>query len=210
MYEIHTSAGDGRPAAKGTMNNSFFALVFRQKYIKRWGLMRNLREESLAEHASETAILTHALCSIGNLVFGKNYNTDRAVTLALFHDIGEVYTGDLPTPIKYFSQEMRQNYKDIEENAAEALLAHLPAELVPTYRPLLSGEDDPLYPLVKAADKLAALIKCLEEEKSGNCEFSAAKKATLEAITALHSKEADYFVGHFLPAFSLSLDEMQS
>ena len=119
------------------MNNSFFALIFRQKYIKRWGLMRNLREESLAEHALETALLTHALCTIGNRFFGKAYNTDRAVTLAVFHDTCEVYTGDLPTPIKYYSEEMRSNYKAIEQNAAEGLLSHLPEELQPVYRPLL-------------------------------------------------------------------------
>lgn len=192
------------------MNNSFYALIFRQKYIKRWGLMRNLRDESLAEHACDTAILTHALAAIGNRYLDKHYDTERAVTLALFHDTGEVYTGDLPTPIKYYSAEMRDNYKTIEKNAVEALLCHLPEELVPEYRPLLLGDSDPLYRLVKAADKLSALIKCIEEEKSGNSEFSAAKASTLAAIEALQCEEADYFVKHFLPAFSLTLDEMQS
>ena len=160
------------------MNNSFYALIFRQKYIKRWGLMRNSRDESLAEHASETAILTHALCTIGNKYFAKDYDTERAVTLALFHDTTEVYTGDLPTPIKYFSSEMRDNYKMIEKNAQETLLSHLPEELRPDYNALLDSDDDPLHRLVKAADKLAALIKCIEEEKSGNPEFSAAKTST--------------------------------
>lgn len=192
------------------MNNSFYALIFRQKYIKRWGLMRNSTDESLAEHACETAILTHALATIGNKYFGKSYDIDRAVTLAVFHDTCEVYTGDLPTPIKYFSEEMRENYKAIEKNAANVLLSHLPEELRPDYRALLEGDEDPLYRLVKAADKLAALVKCIEEEKSGNTEFTAAKVSTLESIESMHMEEADYFIKEFLPAFTLTLDEMQS
>ncbi len=191
------------------MNNSFFALIFRQKYIKRWGLMHNLRDESLAEHSSETAILAHALATIGNTYFKKNYNVERAVTLALFHDIPEVYTGDLPTPIKYFSDEMRENYKLIEENAVNALISHLPTELAPQYKELLSADGDELYRIVKAADKLSALIKCIEEEKSGNYEFSAAKAATLASLERMGSEEADYFIEHFLPSFTLTLDEMQ-
>lgn len=200
----------GKRAKHNAMNTSFYALIFRQKYIKRWGLMRNLRDESLAEHACDTALLTHALATIGNRFFGQQYDTEHAVTLALFHDTSEVYTGDLPTPIKYYSADMRENYKTVEKNAVEALLSHLPEELIPTYRPLLAADEDPLYRLVKAADKLSALIKCIEEEKSGNTEFSAAKKATLSSIEALGCQEADYFVTHFLPAFSLTLDEMQS
>ena len=192
------------------MNNSFYALIFRQKYIKRWGLMRNSTDESLAEHACETAILTHALATIGNKYFGKSYDIERAVTLAVFHDTCEVYTGDLPTPIKYFSEEMRENYKAIEKNAANVLLSHLPEELRPDYRALLEGDEDPLYRLVKAADKLAALVKCIEEEKSGNTEFTAAKVSTLESIESMHMEEADYFIKEFLPAFTLTLDEMQS
>ena len=192
------------------MNNSFFALIFRQKYIKRWGLMRNSTDESLAEHASETAILTHALATLGNKYFGKSYDIERAVTLAVFHDTCEVYTGDLPTPIKYFSEEMRENYKAIEKNAANVLLSHLPEELRPDYRALLEGDEDPLYRLVKAADKLAALVKCIEEEKSGNTEFTAAKVSTLASIESMHMEEADYFIREFLPAFTLTLDEMQS
>lgn len=192
------------------MNNSFYALIFRQKYIKRWGLMRNSRDESLAEHAAETAMLTHALATIGNTYFAKDYNVERAVTLALFHDTTEVYTGDLPTPIKYFSSEMRDNYKMIEKNAQDVLLSHLPEELRPNYMPLLDSDGDPLYRLVKAADKLAALIKCIEEEKSGNPEFSAAKEATLQSLADMKLCEADYFVEHFLPSFSLTLDAMQS
>lgn len=193
------------------MNNSFYALVFRQKHIKRWGLMRNLREESLAEHSAQTAMLAHALALIGNRYFGESYDTDRAALLALFHDTAEVYTGDLPTPVKYFSPEMRENYRAIEQNAVSALLCHLPGELVPDYEKILNENgDEKLAKLVKAADKLSALIKCLEEEKGGNTEFSAAGRSTEQALARLECKEADYFIRHFLPSFSLTLDEMQN
>lgn len=192
------------------MNNSFYALIFRQKFIKRWSLMRNLREESLAEHSSETAVLAHALATIGNRIFHRSYDVERVVTLAVFHDMTEVYTGDLPTPIKYYSEEMRNNYKTVEKNACRALLSHLPAEFRDTYRELLDSDDDPLHPIVKAADKLSALIKCIEEVQGGNREFASAEQVTLESIRAMHLPEADYFLTHFLPAFRLSLDEMQA
>lgn len=194
------------------MNNSFYALIFRQKHIRRWGLMRNLREESLAEHSAQTAVLAHALALIGNRFFGENYDAERAAVLALFHDTTEVYTGDLPTPIKYFSPEMRENYREIEKSALYALLRHLPDELAQDYENILdfSGQDDKkLEKLVKAADKLSALIKCLEEEKGGNSEFLAAARSTKNALLSLGCKEAEYFVDQFLPTFLLTLDEMQ-
>lgn len=194
------------------MNNSFYALIFRQKHIRRWGLMRNLREESLAEHSAQTAVLAHALALIGNRFFGENYDAERATVLALFHDTTEVYTGDLPTPIKYFSPEMRENYREIEKSALCALLRHLPDELAQDYENILdfSGQDDKkLEKLVKAADKLSALIKCLEEEKGGNSEFLAAARSTKNALLSLGCKEAEYFVDQFLPTFLLTLDEMQ-
>ena len=171
--------------------------------------MRNLREESLAEHAGETAILAHALATIGNEIFDKQYDVGRAVTLAVFHDATEVFTGDLPTPIKYYSDDMRKNYKTVEKNACDALLSHLPAPFAPIYRDLLDADDDPLHPIVKAADKLSALIKCIEELAGGNREFASAELVTMEAIRAMKLPEADYFLENFLPAFRLSLDEMQ-
>ena len=146
-------------------NNSFYALVFRQKYIKRWGLMRNTLPENLSEHAMEAAVLAHALALIGNEFFKKNYNPDRIATLALFHDVPEVYTGDLPTPVKYFDHNTRDSYQNIEDQAIASLLAKLPAPLRGTYKELFAGGSDEEHRLVKAADKLCAYIKCVEEEK---------------------------------------------
>ena len=190
--------------------NSFFALLFRQKYIERWGLMRNTTPESLAEHTAEAAVIAHALAVIGNTHFGKHYDADHIATLALFHDATEVLTGDLPTPIKYFSPEMRRNYALIEEEATNKLLSKLPASLRPTYAALLSheSEDDDVRRLLKVADKLCAYIKCLTEEASGNREFHSAK-ATIEAeLDGIESEELTYFRTHFLDAFSLTIDEM--
>lgn len=189
-------------------NNGFYALVFRQKYIRRWGLMRNAREETLSEHASECAVLAHALALIGNRFFGKNYDADRAATLALFHDVPEVYTGDLPTPIKYFDEHSKEAYDAVEGQAIEALLSKLPAELRPEYEKIFT-EDEVLTPLVKAADKLCAYLKCLEETRSGNRDFAAAEKKTYEKLTSLHCEELDYFLVHILPSFDLTLDEIK-
>ncbi len=190
--------------------NSFFAILFRQKYILRWGLMRNTTPESLSEHSSETAFVAHALAVIGNRVFGKAYDPDRVATLALFHDVPEVFTGDLPTPIKYFSSEMRSEYGKIEEQAVERLLTALPEEFREEYRAYLAPAeaDAESLKLVKAADRLCAYIKCLIEETCGNREFENAKKATEKKLDALECEELAYFREHFLPAFTLTLDEM--
>ena len=189
-------------------NNGFYALVFRQKYIRRWGLMRNAREETLSEHACECAVLAHALALIGNRCFGKKYDADRAATLALFHDVPEVYTGDLPTPIKYFDERSKDAYDAVESQAIEALLSKLPAELRPDYEGIFA-EDETLTPLVKAADKLCAYLKCLEETRSGNRDFAAAEKKTYEKLVSLHCEELDYFLEHILPSFDLTLDEIK-
>jgi 5'-deoxynucleotidase len=188
--------------------SNFYALLFRQKYIKRWGLMRNVTEENLAEHSAETAIMTHALASIGNAVFGMHYDIGKAVVLALFHDAPEVVTGDLPTPIKYFNPQIRTSYAEIEENAVGLLLDKLPPELRPEYEPLLSDGEPDLHLLVKAADKLCAYIKCVEEEKSGNPEFRQARITVLKALEAIDSRELKWFREHLLPAFELTLDEI--
>ena len=180
--------------------NSFFAILFRQKYSLRWGLMRNTTPESLSEHSSETAFVAHALAVIGNRVFGKAYDPDRVATLA----------GDLPTPIKYFSSEMRSEYGKIEEQAVERLLTALPEEFREEYRAYLAPAeaDAESLKLVKAADRLCAYIKCLIEETCGNREFENAKKATEKKLDALECEELAYFREHFLPAFTLTLDEM--
>lgn len=193
------------------MSSSFFALAFRQKYIKRWGLMRNVAEESLSEHATDVCVLTHALAVIGNTYFDKNYDVGRAVCCALFHDLPEVYTGDMPTPVKYFNDTTKSSYKNVEKAAVNLLLEKLPAELAPVYGDLLRFEEtDPeLKSLVKCADKLAALIKCIEEERSGNREFVRARAATEKALSDMDCPELSYFMENILPSFDMTLDEMQ-
>lgn len=190
--------------------SSFYALVFRQKYIKRWGLMRNTTPENLSEHANEVAVITHALCEIGNRLFEKDYDSAKAVLLALYHDVPEVYTGDLPTPIKYFDRSSKESYNAVEDCAISSLLQKIPKELRPAYEPLF--HHDPQLPearIVKAADKLCAYIKCIEEEKCGNTEFAHAKKSTAEALSKMDLPELNWFMTHILPTFSLTIDEMQ-
>ena len=189
---------------------NFFALAFRQKYIERWQLMRSTIPDSLSTHVCEVAMLTHALAELGNTLCGQSYDTGKAVLLALYHDLPEVLTGDLPTPVKYFSPEMRENYKQIEAHATEQLLDKLPDPLKAVYAPLLAPAeaDGTLCKLVKAADKLSALIKCMEEEKGGNAEFGRAKEETLRALSAMQCPEAELFCTYFLPAFSKTLDEL--
>ncbi len=191
-------------------NYSFYALVFRQKYIKRWGLMRNTLPENLSEHAMETSVLAHALALIGNEYFEKNYNPDRIATLALFHDVPEVYTGDLPTPVKYFDSNTRDSYQHIEDQAIASLLAKLPEALRPIYKSLFTGGNEEEHRLVKAADKLCAYIKCVEEEKCGNTEFLSAKAATAKSLAAMDCPELQWFMENLLSTFTMTLDEMQA
>lgn len=193
------------------MTNSFFSLLFRQKYITRWGLMKNTSPENLAEHATDVALLAHALCTIGNRVYGKNYDSDHAATLALFHDVPEVFTGDLPTPIKYYSEESKRNYAEIEEQYVSGMLSDLPEELRSEYTPIFTheNEDPDLLRLVKTADKLAAYIKCVEETNAGNRDFASALKSTEQALDRMKCPELEYFMERFLPAFGMTLDEMQ-
>lgn len=190
--------------------NSFFALLFRQKYITRWGLMRSVTPESLAEHTAEVALIAHALAIIGNTYYGKSYNADRAASLALYHDAPEVFTGDLPTPIKYFSPETKKDYDEIEKHSIERLLKRLPAELKEEYSSLLvpTESDCEEMKLVKIADKLCAYIKCLTEEAAGNREFIAARRSTEALLDGIDSLELKYFRENLLEAFSLSLDEI--
>lgn len=192
------------------MSYNFFPLVFRQKHIIRWGLMRNVTPETLSQHSYETAVIAHALALIGNEYFGKNYNAERAVTLALFHDAAEVFTGDLPTPVKYYNGDIRTTYSAIEENAKDQLISKLPDALKGIYDGILSQDDSPeLKRLVKIADVLTAYIKCIEEEKSGNNEFTDAKYSTEKKLETYRCDELDFFMKNFLPSFSKSLDELQ-
>lgn len=189
--------------------NHFFAYLFRMKYIKRWGLMRNASEENLEEHTLEVALLAHALASIRRDVLGIPCDPERVAAAAMFHDASEILTGDLPTPVKYMTAELTGAYREIEHAAEEKLLSFLPQELCGTYRTLFALAHDPeVYPLVKAADRLAAYIKCVEELKSGNAEFRRAAEQTMASIRAMELPELTYFLAHFLPSFELTLDEM--
>ena len=189
------------------MENSFFAILFRQKYIKRWGLMRNTTDENLSEHSAETAFVAHALALIGNKIYGKNYDANNIAVMALYHDAAEIYTGDLPTPVKYYSEEMRKNYKQIEAAAEKILVSHLPTEFREIYGDIISGASGEDKILIKAADKICALIKCIEEGKSGNSEFASAEKATRASLEKMDCPEANYFMKEFLPAFLETIDE---
>ncbi len=192
--------------------SSFYALVFRQKYIQRWGLMRNAIPESLAVHSSECAILTHALATIGNKIFGKDYDVGKAVTMALFHDVPEVFTGDMPTPVKYANPEIRSQFASIEAQSTKSLIDKLPVELRDEYSSIFASVDgdEKHRPLVKAADRLCAYIKCIDEKRFGNCEFSGAMAGIEKRLAESDMPELSYFMEYFLPAFTLTLDEQQS
>ena len=187
----------------------FYALLSRMKYILRWGLMRQSRPENLSEHTAETAVLAHALAVIGNRRLGRRYDEGQAVLYALYHDCSEIITGDLPTPIKYENDSIRTAYKAVEQKAARRLGRLLPPDLREAYQPYLEGPQGELARLVKAADKLSALIKCMEEEAAGNREFLRAKEASLASLAALGLPEAEIFLQECLPSYGLSLDELK-
>jgi 5'-deoxynucleotidase len=178
------------------------------KNITRWSLMRNSFSENVQEHSLMTAVIAHCLAVIRRDVLCLDTNPDRVAVKALFHDASEIFTGDLPTPVKYFDPEMVLAYKRIESVASNKLLSALPAEMRPAYQPLLTNDDELESNLVRAADKLAAYIKCLEEQKAGNPEFNRAAEQTLSKLNSLKLKEVEYFIEHFIPAFELSLDDM--
>ncbi len=191
------------------MNNTFFAMVSRMKYIDRWALMRNTEKESLDSHSKEVAVIAHALAVIGNKRFGKSYNADRAAVLGLYHDAHEIITGDMPTPVKYDNEELTNAFKAVENAANDKLISKLPEDLQDVFSCLLTGDEDKeLKPLIKAADKLSALIKCIDERKAGNTEFSEAEAATRKRILEANVPEADVFLDEFIPAYELTLDRL--
>ena len=192
------------------MNYSFFAMISRMKYIDRWALMRNTERESLDSHSKEVAVIAHALAVIGNKRFGKAYNPDRAAVLGLYHDAHEIITGDMPTPVKYQNDDILVAFKAVEVSANEKLLNKLPEDLREEFASLLTGEneDEELLVLIKAADRLSALIKCIEERKAGNTEFKEAEKSTLKRIKKMDIPEADVFLNEFLPAYEQTLDTL--
>ncbi len=189
--------------------NRFFAILSRMKYINRWGLMRNTIKENLSEHSLDTAFIAHALAVIRNKRFGGNINAERCALLAMYHDATEILTGDLPTPIKYFDPEIKTAYDKVEKNATDRMITYLPKDMQEDFRPLFEKdpEDAELWKLVKAADKISALIKCIEERKMGNVDFSQAERSTLELIHKLDCSEAEVFINEFLPSYDLTLDE---
>ena len=187
----------------------FFAFLNRMKYIKRWSLMRSVREENIMEHSQQVAVIAHALALINNKIFGGDINVNEVVLLSQYHEVGEVITGDLPTPIKYFNPEIKSAYKDLEKNACEKLLNMLPENLRPEYEKyIVPNEDSPEYRLVKCADRLSAYLKCVEEVKAGNSEFKKAKTSIGNELKSLKCAEVDYYLKEFAPAFDLTLDEL--
>ena len=191
------------------MSHSFFAYIARMRYIGRWGLMRNTLQENIQEHSHMVAVLAHALAVIRRDKFGGTVDPGHVAAVALYHDATEIFTGDLPTPVKYANPDIQAAYKAIEQNAADRLTATLPEELRPSFSGLLSETDPQVTNLVKAADKLSAYLKCLEELKAGNLEFQSAANQTLEALNEYDLPELTYFMEHFLPAFQLTLDELE-
>ena len=191
------------------MDSNFFALISRMRYIERWSLMRNSIHENIQEHSHMVSVIAHALGVIRRDVYGIPCDPEACATVALYHDASEILTGDLPTPIKYHDEEIMSAYRRVETIASEKLLGMLPQELQAAFEPVLVGETQrELHPIVKAADKLSAYIKCIEERKAGNNEFLNAEKQTLAAIHAYNLPEAEYFIEHFIPAFEKTLDEL--
>ena len=191
--------------------NDFFAFTSRTKYINRWALMRNTRHETLSEHSAEVAQLCYALAVIGNQRLGKDYKCERAALLGLYHDTPEIITGDLPTPVKYYSKETKEAYKSVEKNATKQLLSMLPEDLLPSYDSLFKkkNEDKELWKLVKAADKISGYLKCVEERKAGNSEFCEAEDKLLKSIEKNELEEVQIFATEFLPSFHKTLDQMK-
>lgn len=191
------------------MTHNFFAYISRMRYIGRWSLMRNSLPENIQEHSHMVAVLAHALGVIRRDVFHKDCDPNECATVALYHDCSEILTGDLPTPIKYQNADIRSAYNQVEKLACDKLLATLSPELRDAFEPVVSGEaQERLHDIVKAADKLSAYIKCIEERKAGNNEFLSAEKQTRKALDESPLPELAYFIEHFIPAFELTLDEL--
>lgn len=193
------------------MSNDFYAFISRMKYIDRWALMRNTEEESLIQHSYEVAVIAHALAVISNKRLGTNYDAQKVALMGLFHDTSEILTGDMPTPVKYYSPEITNAYKKVEEVATGKILDMLPEDLRPEYEDLLMPKeaDAELWKLNKAADKISALIKCAEEQKAGNKEFDKAREATEASIHKMNCEPAEIFLRDFLPSYELTLDQLK-
>ena len=191
------------------MANEFYALLGRMRYITRWGLMRNSFSENIQEHSHQVAVLAHALALIRREILHlPGPDPERCATAALYHDASEILTGDMPTPIKYYNPEIRSAYKAVEHVAGEKLLSLLPPELRDSYASYVLEDDPALNPIVKAADKLSAHIKCLEELKAGNTEFATAAAQTLSALHEANREEVEWFLENCLEPFTRDLDQL--
>lgn len=192
------------------MSNHFFAMMSRMKYINRWALMRNTQKENISEHSLEVAMIAHNLAIISNVRFGNDFPVEKVAMMGLYHDCTEIITGDMPTPIKYHSTELHQAFQEVENLASQQLLDMLPEDMRSYYENLFfHGEgDEYLWKLVKAADKISAYCKCIEEEKSGNTEFRKAKQAIGDSLLAMNMGEVSVFLEEFMPSFEMTLDEL--
>ncbi len=190
------------------MSHPFFAMLSRMRYINRWGLMRNTFQENIQEHSHQVAVLAHALAVIENRFYGGQLDPGAVAVAALYHDASEILTGDMPTPIKYDNPEIKSAYKQVESMAEQKLLSMLPQELRDDFEDAVTIPDPKVHALVKAADKLSAYIKCVEELKAGNSEFKKAKEQTYAALCQNPIPALQYFMEHFLDGFELTLDEL--
>ena len=196
--------------------NHFFATIARMKYIERWALMRSSRVETLSEHSIEVAMIAHALCVIGNRRYGRHLDAEKAALIGIYHDASEIITGDMPTPVKYANKDLKNAFKDVERQAERTLLSELPADLLPDFDSIFTPEnpDDEeeqyMRKLIKAADKLSAYIKCMEEDDAGNKEFRTAKETIRQAVMKLRMEypEVQDFCREFLPSYGNTLDEL--
>ena len=194
------------------MKGNFFAMMSRMKYIERWALMKNTAQENVCEHSLEVGIIAHALAVIGNTRFNKNLNAEKAALIGIYHDSSEIITGDMPTPVKYYNQEIKNAMKEVEGVANKKLLSMLPEDMRESYRSIFfkAEEDEYLWKLVKAADKISALIKCMEELNTGNTEFRSARDSLEKVVVGLGLEEVTVFIEEFLPAYGNTLDELSN
>jgi len=192
------------------MEYGFYAMISRMKLIERWALMRNAITENICEHSLEVSILAHALAVISNERLGNHLNAEKAALIGIYHDATEIITGDMPTPIKYFNENIQGAFKAVEQAAADRLLLMLPDDIRKSYDSIFNPQEEEvfLWKIVKAADKLSALIKCIEERKAGNTEFYSAENSIREILTAMELKEVEIFMQEFLPSYEKNLDEL--